>query len=74
MKENIPFRESRFSNCSTFKGTCKNHVFIPGGENILMNCVPEGASENLHIQQKETVSSIEHIEYFGVTNYVSVEN
>ena len=65
--------------------TCKNHEFIPGGENIVMNFVSGGASENLLIQQKETVLSIEHIMpgsfytcfyddewYFGVVNYVSV--
>ena len=47
VKENIPFLEPRFSNCSTFKGTCKKHEFIPCGKNIVMNCVPEGAYENL---------------------------
>ena len=50
VKENIPFLECRFSNCSTFKGTCKNHEFTPCGDNILMNCVSGGASRNLLIQ------------------------
>ena len=76
-----------FSNCSAFKGTCKNHEFIPGGENTVMNSVSQGASKNLLIQQKEVVLSIEHIMpgllyacfyddewYFGVANYISVEN
>ena len=34
VKGNIPFLESRFSNYIIFKGTHKNHAFIPGGENI----------------------------------------
>ena len=69
------------------KGTRKNHEFIPGGENIVMNCVSGGASKNLLIGQKELVLSIEHIihgslygcsfddeRYFGVANYILVEN
>ena len=75
-----------FLNCSTFKGTRKNHEFIPGGENIVMNCVSGGASKNLLILQKKVVLSIEHMVpgsfyahsydewYFGVANYISVEN
>ena len=52
-----------------------------------MKCVSGGAFENLLVQQKETVSSIEHIMagsfyacfyddewYFGVVNYLLVEN
>ena len=35
------------------KGTCKNHEFVPGGENI--------GFKNLLIQQKSTVLSIKHI-------------
>ena len=61
VKENVLFLESRFSNCSTFKGTCKNHEFIAGRGNIVTNCVSEGASKKLLIQQKEVVSSVEHI-------------
>ena len=86
VKKNVPFPESRFSYCSTFKGTPKNHEFIPGGENIAMNCVSGGASKNLVIQQKEVVLSIDHIIsgllyacsydewYFGGAIYISVEN
>ena len=87
VKENVPFLESSFSNCSSFKGTCKNHEFIPGGENIVMDCVSGGVSKNLLIQEKEVVLSIEHIMpgsryacsyddewYCGVANYISVEN
>ena len=60
---------------------------FPGGENIVMNCVFGGASKNLLIKQKEVVLSTEHIIpgslyacsyddewYFGVANYISVEN
>ena len=52
-----------------------------------MNCVSGGASKNLLIEQKEVVLSIDHIIhgllyacsyddewYFGVANYISVEN
>ena len=52
-----------------------------------MNCVSGGASKNLLFEQKEVVLSIEHIShgslyacsyddewYFGVANYLSVEN
>ena len=52
-----------------------------------MNCVSGDASKNLLIRQKEVVLSIEHIMpgllyacskddewYFGVSNYISVEN
>ena len=52
-----------------------------------MNCVSGGASKNLLIKQKEVVLSIEHIMpgllyacsydnewYFGVANYILVEN
>ena len=52
-----------------------------------MNCVSRCASENLFIQQKEIVLSIEHVIsgllyacsyddewYFSVANYISVEN
>ena len=53
VKENIPFLESMFSNCSTFNGIHKNHEFIPGGENIITVCLR--ASKNLLIQQKEVV-------------------
>ena len=87
IKESISFIESRFSNCSTFKGTSKNHEFIPGGENTVLNCGSGSTSENLLIQKKETVLSIEYIIpeffypcscddewYFGVANYVLVEN
>ena len=90
VKENISFLGSRFSNCSTLKRTCKSHEFILGGENIVINCVSSGPSKNLLIQQKEVVLSIEHIEpvmpwslyacsyddeqYFGVANYISIEN
>ena len=59
VKENIPFLEFRFSNCSTFNGTCKNHEFIPCGDNIVLNYVSGSASENLLIQQKESVLSID---------------
>ena len=51
VKKNVPFLESKLSNCCTFKGTRKTH-FIPSGENIVMNCVSGGSSENLLIQQK----------------------
>ena len=61
VKESIPFLESMFLNCSTFKGTRKNHEFIPGGENIVMNCVSGGASKNLLILQKKVALSIEHM-------------
>ena len=61
IKEKFIFLESKFPNCSTFKGTLKNHEFIPGGENIVMNCVSGGASKDLFIQQKESVLSIERI-------------
>ena len=61
VKENILFLASRFSDCSTFNGTCKNHEFIPGEENIVMNYLSGDASKNLLIQQKETVLSIHHI-------------
>ena len=61
VKESIPFLESMFLNCSTFKGTRKNHEFIPGGENIVMNCESRGASKNLFILQKKVVLSIEHM-------------
>ena len=83
VKENILFLESRFSDCSTFKGTCKNHEFIPAEENIVMNYLSGDASKNLLIQQKETVLSIDHIIpgsfyacsydewYFGVGNCFS---
>ena len=84
VKENIPFLESMFSNCSTFNGIHKNHEFIPGGENIITVCLR--ASKNLLIQQKEVVLSIKYIMpglfyvcfydewYFDVANYISVEN
>ena len=52
-----------------------------------MNCVSEGVSKNLLIQQREVVLSIEHIIpgslyacsyddewYFGVANYISAQN
>ena len=52
-----------------------------------MKCVSGGASENLLIQEKEIVLSIEYIMpgsfyacsyddewYFGVANYISLEN
>ena len=51
-----------------------------------MNCVSGGAFENLLIQQKEIVLSIEHMPgsfyassyddewYFRVANYISLEN
>ena len=45
VKKNIAFLESRFSNRSTFKGTCKNNELIPCGENIVMNRVSECPSE-----------------------------
>ena len=61
VKENVPFLESRFSNCSTFKGIHKNQEFIPGEVNIVMNCVSGGASKNLPIQQNEAVLSIKQI-------------
>ena len=86
-KKTLPFLESRFSICSTFKGTRKNHEFILGEGNIVMNCVSGVASKNLLIQQKENVLSIEYIMpglfnacsydnewYFAVANYVSVQN
>ena len=47
--------------CSIFKGTCKNHEIIPGGQNIVMNCASGVASKNLLIQQNESVFSIEYI-------------
>ena len=53
IKESIPFLESRFSNCGTFKGTFKNHEFIPGGENTVLNCGSGSISENLIIQKKK---------------------
>ena len=84
VKKNVPLLESRFSYRSNFKGTRKNHEFIPGGENIVMSCVSRGASKTLLIQQ--VVLSTEHIlpgslyacsydEWcFDVGNYISVEN
>ena len=85
VKENVPFFECRFSDCSAFKRTRKNHEFIPGGENIVMNCVSGGAFKKLIIQQKD-VLSMEHIMpgslyacffdewYCSVSKYISVEN
>ena len=70
-----------------FQIAAPSREFIPGGENIVMNCVSGDASKNLLIQQKKTVLSVEYIMpgsfygcscddewYFGVANYVSVEN
>ena len=44
--------KSRFPNCSIFKETCKDHEFIPSGENIVMNCVSGGAL-NLYLTKKK---------------------
>ena len=36
-----------------FQIAAPSREFIPGGENIVMNCVSGDASKNLHIQQKK---------------------
>ena len=61
VKQNVAFLESRISNCSLFKGTRKNHEFIPGGGSTGISCLSGGDSENLLIQHKEVVLSTDHI-------------
>ena len=65
VKENVPFLESRFSNCSAFKGTRKNGEFFPGGENIVMNCV--SVLPKIYVPNKKKLfylSSISWLDYF----------
>ena len=81
------FLEPRFSNSVTFKGTRRNHEFIPCGNNITKSIVSGNHTAKLLLQNDETSISIEDILpgsyyacrydndwYFGVANYVSVEH
>ena len=81
------FLESRFSNSVTFKGTRRNHEFIPCGNNITKSIVSGNHTAKLLLQNDETSISIEDILpgsyyacrydndwYFGVANYVSDEH
>ena len=76
VKENIPFLESMFSNCSTFNGIHKNHEFIPGGENIIINCVSACFQKFTYPTKRSCFIYVCFYDewYFDVANYISVEN
>ena len=81
------FLEPRFSNAPKFKGTRKNHQFVPSGNNVLMRRVSGGSEVCNLVQQNVDDSDMSRIIpgsyyacrydsdwYFGIVNYVSVEH
>ena len=83
----VQFLQSRFSNSPKFKGTHKNHQFIPVGKNIQMSCV-SGDSERADLINTPgmNILNIEEIVpgffyaclydkewYFGIVNSISHE-
>ena len=81
------FLEPQFSNSITFKGTRRNHEFIPCGNDITLSLVSGNHSAKLLLQNDENSISIQDILpgsydacrydndwHFGVANYVSVEH
>ena len=59
VKENISFLEFRFSNCSTLTELARIMGLFHVEINFVLNYVSGAASENLLIQQKENVLSID---------------
>ena len=82
------FLASRYEHARQFRGSRKNHQFIPNGDNILMFQISdvdvtvsnfiEGSPTSINIEevipQKFYACRYENDWYFGKANYVSIEN
>ena len=76
----------RYENARKFRGSRKNHQFIPNGGNILMSRVSDFPVSHL-IEDSSALINTEYVIplkfyvchyendwYFGIVNYVSIEN
>ena len=84
----VQFLQPRFSNSPKFKGTCKNHQFIPAGTNTQMSRVlgDSGRADLINapgvniVNIEEIVTGSFHAYfydkewYFGIVNSISHEN